>query len=157
MYVFNLCLKPSKKLLYFFAVLLIVALLVFALCMRSVHKQVNDTATCDEIGTYSLKAESESQQCSFLEQFGLTPMVDSVNKKTVLIPTDFNSVYEEYNELQKTIGLDLQKYKGKSAEMVTYELENSKAKYAVLLIYNETVIGAHLTNGEYGQSNLPLI
>lgn len=157
MYVVNFSLKPSKKLLCVFAVLMVIVLLVCAICLMTVNKGTYDTATCDELGVYSLKAETKSQQCSFLEQFGLTPVADSVSKKEVIIPTDFNSVYEEYNELQKAVGLDLEKFKGKSAEMVTYELENAATKYAVLLIYNDTVIGAHLTNGEYGQSNLALI
>lgn len=157
MYVVKFSLKPSKKLLCVFAVLAVIVLMVCAICLMTVHNKTCDTATCDELGTYSLIAESESRQCSFLEQFGLTPVADSVSKKEVIIPTDFNAVYEEYNELQKAVGLDLTKFKGKKAEMVTYELENATARYAVLLIYNDTVIGAHLTNGEYGESNLPLI
>ena len=70
---------------------------------------------------------------------------------------EFNNTYNKYNDLQKKIGLDLSRYKGRTAEEITYELKNSETKYAVLLVYENRVIGAHLTNGEYGQSNLPLI
>ena len=75
----------------------------------------------------------------------------------VTIPTDFNDTYEQYNELQKEIGLDLEKFKGKSVQKITYELKNCKTKFAVLLIYKGKVIGGHLTNGEYGSENLSLI
>ncbi len=156
MFVYNLKVKPSKKLAVFFAVASVSVAIVCIICMTSVHNKVTDTATCDEIGTYSLSVKSTEEQCKFLEQFEIMADSESVQSREVVIPTKFNSVYEEYNELQQTIGLDLSRYKGETAKEVRYELKNSETKYAVLLIYNEKVIGAHLTNGEYGESNLPL-
>lgn len=157
MYVVNFNLKPSKKLLVIFLVLFVIVAMVSVICINSVRDNVNSTATCDEIGTYSLIAETENQQCKFLEQFNLSPIRGSATKTEVTIPSAFNSVYNEYNDLQRTIGLDLTAYKGKTADMVKYELKDSKSKYAVLLIHNGAVIGAHLTNGEYGENNMPLI
>lgn len=155
MFVFNM--KMTGKKMICFAAAAIAVAVICVICMLAMHSKMPDTATCDEAGTYSLSAENTEEQCCFLDQFGLAANPDSAVSKSVIIPSEFNSVYESYNDLQKKIGLDLSRYKGKTAEMVTYTLENSKTKYAVLLIYKGKVIGAHLTDGEYGQENLPLI
>ena len=151
MFIFNFRLMPSKKLICLFGVMSIIASIICILCMMSVHNRVYDTATCDELGTYSLETEG------FLEQFSLEAVPETSKVRSVTIPMEFNNTYNQYNDLQKKIGLDLSRYKGRTAEEITYELKNSEIKYAVLLVYENRVIGAHLTNGEYGQSNLPLI
>lgn len=156
MFVYNFKVKPSKKLAVIFAIASLVIGIICIICMTAVHNKASDTATCDEIGTYSLTAENTSEQCYFLEQFGLVSDPESIQSREIIIPAEFNTVYEEYNNIQKMIGLDLSRYKGKTVQEVRFELKNSEIKYAVLLIYDEKVIGAHLTNGEYGQSNLPL-
>ena len=156
LFVFNFKVTDSKKVFTIFAVASVAVAVVCIISMISVQNSLPDTATCDELGCYSLKCDKDDEQCAFLEQFGLSP-VKNTDSCEVTVPTDFNDTYEEYNELQKEIGLDLEKFKGKSVQKVTYELKNSKAKYAVLLIYKGKVIGGHLTNGEYGSENLPLI
>lgn len=156
MFVLNFKVADSKKAFAIFAALSVTVAIVCIICMISVQNSLPDTATCDELGSYSLKCDKDDEQCAFLEQFGLSSekITDSCE---VTIPSDFNATYEEYNNLQKSIGLDLEKFKGKSAQKVTYELDTGKTKYAVLLIYKGKVIGGHLTNGEYGSENLPLI
>lgn len=156
LFVFNFKVTDSKNVFTIFAVVSVAVAIVCIISMISVQNSLPDTATCDELGCYSLKCDKDDEQCAFLEQFGLSP-VKNTDSCEVTVPTDFNDTYEEYNELQKEIGLDLEKFKGKSVQKVTYELKNSKAKYAVLLIYKGKVIGGHLTNGEYGSENLPLI
>lgn len=156
MFVLNFKVADSKKAFAIFAVASVAVAIICIICMISVQNNLPDTATCDELGCYSLKCDKNDEQCTFLEQFGLSSLkiTDSCE---IAIPTEFNKIYAEYNELQKSIGLDLEKFKGKSVQKVTYELKNSKTKYAVLLIYKEKVIGGHLTNGEYGSKNLSLI
>lgn len=156
MFVFNFKVADSKKVFAIFAVASVAVAIICIICMISVQNSLPDTATCDELGCYSLECEKDDENCTFLEQFGLSS-VKITDSCEVTIPCEFNETYEEYNELQKEIGLDLEKFKGKSAQKVTYELENSKTKYAVLLIYKGKVIGGHLTDGEYGSKNLPLI
>lgn len=150
-------LKLTRKKAICFVAAATAAVIILLICLHAVHGRAPDTATCDEAGTYSLIAENADEQREFIAQFGLKADPDSAVSKSIVIPSRFNSVYGEYNELQKKIGLDLSGYKGKTAEMITFELENSKTRYAVLLVYEGRVIGAHLTNGEYGQENLPLI
>lgn len=151
MFVFNFRLNPSKKLMCVLGMMSIIASIICIMCMISMHNQVYDTATCDELGSYSLKTDG------FLEQFSIEVVPETAKTRSITIPMEFNNTYNQYNDLQKKIGLDLSRYKGRTAEEITYELKNSEIKYAVLLVYEDRVIGAHLTNGEYGQSNLPLI
>lgn len=156
LFVFNFKVTDSKKVFAIFAVASVAVAVVCIISMISVQNSLPDTATCDELGCYSLKCGKDDEQCNFLEQFGLSSekITDSCE---VTIPTDFNDTYEQYNELQKEIGLDLEKFKGKSVQKITYELKNCKTKFAVLLIYKGKVIGGHLTNGEYDSENLSLI
>ena len=156
LFVFNFKVTNSKKVFAIFAIASVAVAIVCIISMISVQNSLPDTATCDELGCYSLKCDKDDEQSTFLEQFGLSSekITDSCE---VTIPTDFNDTYEQYNELQKEIGLDLEKFKGKSVQKVTYELKNCKTKFAVLLIYKGKVIGGHLTNGEYGSENLSLI
>lgn len=114
----------------------------------------SDTATCDEIGSYSVSVEDKNDEIEFLKLFNHKPIADSRQRETVTIPTEFNSVYEEYNELQKKIGLDLNRNKGAKAEKISYRLENNY--YAVILISDGRIIGGHITNGEWGSKNMPL-
>lgn len=156
LFVFNFKVTDSKKVFAIFAVASVAVAVVCIISMISAQNSLPDSATCDELGCYSIMCDKDNNQCTFLEQFGLSPerITDSCE---VTIPTDFNDTYVQYNELQKKIGLDLEKFKGKSVHKIKYELKNSKTKFAVLLIYKGKVIGGHLTNGEYSSENLPLI
>ena len=154
MFVYNFDFKGKKVI---FPILSFIFAIICIFAMVSIQSKSFDTATCDEIGEYSLIAEDSKEQCNFLRTFKIEPIENSTQIQNITIPIEFNSIYEEYNSLQKKIGLDLNKYRGKNAKKITYTLKNSKARYAVLLMYEDKIIGAHLTNGEYGQKNMPLI
>ncbi|MCH5296850.1 MAG: DUF4830 domain-containing protein [Ruminococcus sp.] len=156
---FVLKLKIGKKHIISIVISIIAAVLLFMILIltASGNAAPNDSATCDELGKYSLVAQTVGGEIGFLKHFGFDVISESRECETVTIPSEFNETYEEYNELQKKIGLDLEKYKGRDAQKITYELNNSDEKYAVILTINGRVIGAHLTNGEYGDVNKSLI
>ncbi len=115
----------------------------------------SDTATCDEAGAYSLVAENAAEEIEFLSQFGLSVASESRRSEKITIPTDFSAVYEDYNALQNQIGLDLEHFKGETADKVTYTLNSGE--YVVILVCRGRVIGGHITNGEFGSENRPLV
>ena len=83
----------------------------------------------------------------FFKGFGWE--VDKIPQKVseVIIPSEFDAVYEKYNALQKAQGLDLKKYKGKSAKLYTYVVTNYDYKgtvYGNLLICNDRIIGGDI-------------
>ena len=53
--------------------------------------------------------------------------------------------------------LTSEKFKGKEVTEIIVPLEKPKDNNAVLLVYKNRVIGGHITNGEYGSKNLPLV
>lgn len=154
---FVLKLKIRKKYVISTAIIIAAAVLLFVVLLSSGGAMPNDSATCDEIGKFSLVAQTVGGEVGFIKQFGYDVNADSRTSDTVVIPSNFNEIYEEYNTLQKKIGLNLEDYKGREVTKITYELENSEEKYAVILTLQGRVIGAHLTNGEYGDENKPLI
>lgn len=158
MFVFKLKFRLSKKIVI--TATCVTAGIIAVALFASKSRAIPDSATCDEAGRYSLVAETVGGECGFLKNFGLKPDADSRQSESIVIPSEFNSAYEEYNQLQKQIGLNLENFKGKETEKITYTLENSENKedkFAVLLVCKGRVIGGHLTNGEYGYSNKPLI
>ena len=154
MFVLNFKLKNrGKALRYALIAALIIMLVILAVVKNSGSN--TDTATCDEIGEYSLKAETEEQRLELLRGFGIED-AELEESDEITIPEDFNSITEKYNETQKQIGLDLSPYKGQKAQRLTYSVNGENASYAVLLVNNGRLIGGHLTNRAYGEGVLPL-
>lgn len=156
MFVFNLKFKKSKMLKPILAVCAIITAIICIAAMINVHNSLPNTATCDEIGLYSLGAKTKEEQLEFLNNFKIEADENSARARNVTIPCEFNEIYKDYNELQRQIGLDLEKFKGKNAQEITYTIKSSNYKFAVLLVCDDRIIGAHLTNGEYGCENEPL-
>lgn len=155
MFVFNFKIK-AKKIIIAAAVLSVAAAVICTAVTVAVNSELPDTAVSDKTGEYSIVL-NDGEEGKFLEQFGMETADSKTEKRSVVIPSEFNKYYEEYNELQKKIGLDLGKFKGKEVTEITVPLEKPKNYNAVLLVYKDRVIGGHITNGEYGSENLPLV
>lgn len=155
MFVLNFKVKNrGKALRHIFIIFSIVIMIVFA-CLKGCSGSKSDTATCDEIGEYSLKAETEEQRIDILHSFGIEN-AKLTECDEITIPEDFNSVTEKYNEIQNQTGLDLSPYKGQKAQRFTYSVEAENASCAVLLVSGGRLIGGHLTNRVYGEGVRPL-
>lgn len=102
---------------------------------------------------YSLKADSADDRLGFFKQLELKAGQETADE--VVIPQDFNSVYEKYNEIQKKSVFDLSNYAGKPAKRYTYSIDDGKK--AVILVYKNRIIGGHITSGVYGEDYLPLL
>ena len=94
-----------------------------------------------------MKDEKERQ--SFLKEMGWEVSEEYTECKVVIIPDEFNEVYEKYNDLQKKQGFDLSKYKGKTVEIYTYEVRNypdhEKNMVCNLMIYEDVLIGGDVS------------
>ncbi|MBE6700614.1 MAG: DUF4830 domain-containing protein [Ruminococcaceae bacterium] len=93
--------------------------------------------------------KTNEDRIKFLESYGWEIDSDPVDALEVIIPETFDKVYEKYNEIQKSQGLDLEKYKGKSVLRYTYTVKNHSdvgTVYANLLIYKNRVIGADVSS-----------
>lgn len=93
--------------------------------------------------------KTNEDRVTFLSRFGWTVEDTPILEEDVTIPADFDSVFAAYNELQKTQGLDLSKYKRKSVKHYRYKLTNHPSGdtvYANLLIYRGKVIGGDISS-----------
>lgn len=97
---------------------------------------------------------TNDQRVSYLSQYGWDVVVSPVQTRQVMIPTELSEVFERYNALQVSQGFDLTQYTGKTVTQYVYQIENypnaTDPVYATLLIYDEQVIGADVTDTSAG-------
>lgn len=146
-----------------YLILCLLAVCVAAAAAVALHingAKMPQSATCDELGEYSLIAETQQQEIEFLSRFDLQVQETSLVSDRVVIPSEFNDAYNEYNGLQKEIGLDLEGYKGVTAQRDVFKLENYESDgreyYVTLLIFSGRVIGGHIGTKIYGERYRPL-
>lgn len=92
---------------------------------------------------------TNEDRVGFLSQFGWEVEGDAVVAEEVSIPSEFDSVFISYNDLQKRQGLDLSRYKRKNVEHYRYVVTNYGGEgtvYANLLIYRGKVIGGDISS-----------
>lgn len=68
--------------------------------------------------------DNSNTNVEFLKTFGWKVEKEEIEREEIKIPQTFDEVYNNYNNLQKQAGLDLEKYKGKKAIRYTYLVIN---------------------------------
>jgi len=98
--------------------------------------------------------KTDADRRAFLAQLGWETAEDASTIEEVVIPEEFDAVYNSYNQLQAEQNLDLSKYKGKTVKRYTYQITNYEGAdstvYANLLIYKNRIIGGDICSSEYG-------
>ncbi|MBQ7935417.1 MAG: DUF4830 domain-containing protein [Clostridia bacterium] len=95
-------------------------------------------------------AKTTEQQVSMLQAFGYEVEPQPTLIEEVIIPAEFDTGYEEYNNFQKLSGFDLTKYKGTRAKKYTYKVTNypdqQDGVVANILVYNGKAIGGDISS-----------
>ena len=98
------------------------------------------------------KVKTADDAAAFLSQFGWVVDAGSVETREVTIPAEFDKVFAGYNELQKSQGLDLSKYKKKTVTRHTFTVTNYEGTegtvYANVLVYRNRVIGGDICSAD---------
>lgn len=98
------------------------------------------------------KIKNASDVKAFLGQFGWVTGDEPIESANVSVPSKFDRVLSEYNELQKLQGLNLEKYKGKDVVRYTFLVENYPNSetdvYANVLVYKKKVIGGDICSSD---------
>lgn len=98
------------------------------------------------------KIRDNEDRVEFLSQFGWEVEDDPLETVEVVIPTEFDTVFAGYNEIQKTQGLDLSKYKKKTVTRYTYEVTNypgyAGTVHANVIVYRNRVIGGDICTAD---------
>ena len=138
--------------LKFFAVLC-VALVTLITLIAFIPAQAQESeATSGEVEIVYEKIKTEEDRVTFLRQFGWEVKGEPVKVAEVTIPSDFDKVFADYNEIQKRQGLDLSEYKKKKVTRYTYEITNYEGAdgvvYANILVYRNRVIGGDVCSAD---------
>ena len=100
----------------------------------------------------SQKLATNEARVEFLESYGWEVAETPKSETDVRIPDEFDAAYEEYNALQKTQGLDLEKYKGRKATLYVYEVRNDpsgeEGVTASLVLYRNRLIAADICSAQ---------
>lgn len=98
-----------------------------------------------------MMVESNEQMADFLEYFGWTVVEEPTETAEVTIPKEFDEVYQNYNEIQKNQGFDLEEMKGKTVQRVVFLVTNYPDQtnvYAHLLVCEGKVVGGDVCSTE---------
>ncbi len=101
--------------------------------------------------TVDTVAKTTEQQVMFLKAFGYDAEAEPTLIEEVIIPSEFDEQYTEYNNYQKLSGFDLSKHKGDRVKKYTYHITNypdRKEVNANLLVYKGRVIGGDISSAE---------
>lgn len=91
------------------------------------------------------------KRIEFLSRYGWTVESEPKEIIEIYIPKTFDSIYEKYNQMQIGEGLDLSKFKGKTAKRYTYVISNYEYEGTVLanlIIYKNQVIGGDISSAD---------
>lgn len=98
------------------------------------------------------KVKTAEDAAAFLSQFGWKVNEAPIEVKTVTIPAEFDKIFSAYNELQKSQGLNLSKYKNKDVTRYTFAITNypdyEGTVYANVLVYRNRVIAGDICSAD---------
>ena len=95
----------------------VTALSVLTVAALVIFVPTYESAVSSSGVTYE-KVYSNSDRVEFLSQFGWSVNQTPVEEVEVSIPSEFDTVYIGYNDIQKAQGLNLAKYKGKEVYII---------------------------------------
>ena len=97
-------------------------------------------------------AKTIEQQVALLGSFGYEVDPQPILIEEIIIPSDFDDKYTQYNELQKMSGFDLSDYKGRRAKKYTYIVNNypnsNEEIVANLIVYNGKAVGGDISSSK---------
>lgn len=131
--------------------LLIAFVVVTMISLFILSQESTDVDNADKA---SIKASTASERLSFISQFGWEVDEDPVEVCEVVIPTEFDETYIQYNEIQLKQGFDLQTYSGMRVKRWTYSVknypghENKNYIRINLLVYEGLVVGGDVCSIE---------
>lgn len=104
--------------------------------------------------------KDNGDRVAFIESFGLKVKTDAVSEESFTVPSDFDRIIEEYNQIQKRQGLDLSRYQKKRVTHYAYEVTNydhDGSVYVNLIVHRGKIIAADIASADGGGFVLPLV
>ena len=127
------------------SVIVLIAVIISFVLMAFLGARVKKVSSIHPIS-------SNEDRVAFLNGCGWIVSDKDIQEADIIIPSEFNAVYTEYNNLQKKQGYDLSFYKGITVKKYTYEVKNYPNTVenvrANVLIYKDRVIGGDVSSIE---------
>ena len=144
----------ASTLRFFAVVALTVAVLVGILVFGGGEEVSAASGTIDLSGV-----NTAEERVNFISQFGLTVVKTSEESCEFRMPESFDRVISGYNEIQRSQGLNIEKYKNKKVTRYTYSVSDYSEGAAVvnLIIYKGNVIACDVSSEAPGAFVHPLI
>jgi len=150
MFVYSL--RASTLKFFGIIALAVTTLIVLIALIPTFDSSVNETLSEQQQTITYTGIKSAADGAAFLSQFGWEVNSTPIETTEVTIPSEFDTVLSEYNELQKGQGLDLEKYRRRDVTRYTYAVTNfpgySGTVYANLLVCRTKVIGGDLCTAD---------
>ncbi len=142
MFVVSLSSKKFKKILLpLLCICFAVSAVVLLRCFSASDKE---SSAVESVGK---NITDSSQILSFISTFGWEVDEEPDEVREVIIPAEFDDVYNNYNAIQLKQGYDLQKYAGERVKRWTYTIKNypeyidQECIKINILVYKGEVIG----------------
>lgn len=131
---------------FFMCVFLCLAVLV-TLISVGMRETVYASADGKEINYGGIR--NNEDRVEFIEGFGIKVKSDPTSEDTFTVPDNFDRVIMGYNQIQKSQGLDLTKYRNKRVTHYAYEVTNYDYEgtvYVNLIVYRNKIIAADISS-----------
>ncbi len=92
---------------------------IVAICVAKKDEPVSKNTS-----KINFAASNEKERLSFISQFGWEVIEEPEEVAEILIPNEFDTVYENYNAIQKKQGCDLLDFCGRRVKRWTYIITN---------------------------------
>lgn len=153
MFVFSV---TSKTVKYVAGILVLVLFAGVCTAVSRVQlKKLNTQSVVSKSETINYKATNNKERLIFVSQFGWEVENEPDEVCEIIIPQEFDEVYNNYNEIQLKQGCDLRDYSGKRVKRWTYIIKNypgyDETDTCVrinLLIFDGMVIGGDVSSTE---------
>lgn len=103
----------------------------------------------------AIDGSTHAKRISYINSLGIAVDEDNFTSKETVIPTEFGEVYNEYNKLQKEVGFDLARFKGKGVTVYSYPVLKQD-KNLTLIVCEGNIIGGDIAEISFSGKMLPL-
>ena len=136
----------ASSIKFFAVIVLTVAVLVGAITIGNSRA----VAASGSVGIKFSGIKTNEDRIEFISQFGAAVSGEPVETVKFSVPENFDKVIAGYNEIQKSQGLNLEKYKNKKVTRYTYRIEKWEDHEGPinvnLIVYRSTVIACDVSS-----------
>ena len=138
----------ASSIKFFSVIALSIAVLAAMVAILPLIAASSDAA---EVAADYKTGDSVGEIRDFLSGYGYETEETPEKTLKIEIPSEFNSIYEKYNDIQRAQGLNLRRYAGKKADVFVFRIknyENRKDVFATVITRSGRIIGGDICSNE---------